>query len=320
MGGLKSPELTSSTHLDPATATAAIAKYSDFICLWNFYLQSRGLEPVKLICPVGSTSYVLEDLKENVDVTYGDIDYLVEFPIFLDYETSNEDARKFENEVIREYEGHMANFISSGLCKIVNAATLKGSPLLTIINMPDGKYVQVDTIATFRSYENWMPTRWKPVRGVKGYVTGNLYTAFGEHFNISIGDRGACVRLRDGMSVPFRTRKDTKMEVISRSMCVVFQDVARHLTGVSTLNLQHPGVWKDDVNLLSIASGIKEVVEIHDRCDPENTLRIICSNFFQKLEKSVREKQERGLSDNKVQDLLRLNMTVSQQVYGVFFS
>ena len=320
MGGLKSQELTASTRLDPLTALIAIDRYRMIMNQWNAYLANKNLEQVKLICPVGSTSYIVDDFDENVDVTYGDIDYLVEFPISLDHETSNEDVRKFENEIIREYEGHMADFILGGFCKLVNVASLKGSPLLTIINLPDGKCVQVDTIVTFKSYENWMPTRWKPIRGVKGYVTGNLYTAFGEYFDISIGDRGACARTRDGRPVPFRMRKDTKLEVVGKDMSVLFQDVARYLTGVRTLNLPHPGVLKNNVNLLTIASGIREVVEIHDWRDPENSLRIVYNSFTQKLAKSVREKQERGLSDNKVQDLLRLNSEISQQVYGVFFS
>lgn len=322
-GGLKAPELTSSTVLDPKTVAEAIDVYKKVLSMWNVYLESQGMAPVQDVSPVGSVAYFEKDLKSGSDVTYGDVDYLVAFPVAVPEGASPADARKAENRTSREYTAALVDFLnsSSEVSQLVNVpATVRTTPTLLIVKLPDGRHVQVDTIITYPHYvatddqPGWMPGRWTPERGIKGYALGELYTTFGILFNLSISDRGVHTKTRDGKPVPFSQRKDTKLIEISRNFETFFRDIAEYLTGSEEVNPHldvNPGMDPSNVSIVSAARGIKGVILTladHGKIeDAQGTLDQIFNQYSAKLQSAIDRKRERGLTDEKYAKLQKVN-------------
>lgn len=333
-GGLKAPELTGDVILDPQTVSAAIDSYSSVINMWNEHLSQRGLDPVTLVGPVGSTSYHSID---SPDTSYGDVDYLVSFPADIDQNESQDEIRRKENEVKRIYEGELRTFLnqSHDIESYVNAeATNRGSPFLIIVKLPDGRHVQVDTIVTFPRYtqaddldkSQWMPGRWTPERGLKGYTIGHLYMALGKYFNMSIGDRGVTTKIRDGERVSSRMRKGASLETISTNIRTFIRDIAAYLGVPENLQnemlLQNPGVNPENVAIEDLARGIKGLaitLEENQIIDSHNEmLRDILSVYESGIKENAENKLSKGLSQKKYEDLLLLNSKVSDIVRSTF--
>jgi len=334
-GGLKAPGLTGSVNLDPSTVSDAIKSYSSAIEMWNAHLSSKNLDPVTLIGPVGSSAYYGSDPPET---SYGDVDYLVSFPIQTDDTMSQDDIRARENEVKRQYEGELRTFLnqSHDVERYVNTeASNRGSPYLLIVKLPDGRHVQVDTIITFPTYSQpsgeqsdsqWMPARWTPERGLKGYTIGNLYTALGNYFNMSIGDRGVTAKMRSGERVPSRMRKGTKLSSISKNIRTFLIDIARELGGddivENELLLRYPGMNPENIKIKDLAAGIaglaltladNKIINSHDKM-----LRDILDLYESGLRKNVDSKLSMGLSSEKYDNLLKLNQRVLDIVRSTF--
>jgi hypothetical protein len=340
-GGLKAQELTGGVVLDPKTARDAASVYISVIEMWNSqHLIPSGLDPVTPIRAVGSTSYYDVDSPEEV---YGDVDYLVSFPVNIEAGSTEQEIRDSENRVNKVYEEEFVNFLNSSTAvqQYVNVdATLKseispakrGSPLLVIVKMPDGRHVQVDTIVTFSRFipnesgEEWMPARWTPERGKKGYTIGHLYTALGNYFNMSIGDRGVLAKVRDGQRVPFSQRKGTTLTSISKNIRTFLRDIAVELAGPGVVEnellIRYPGVDPDNITIADLAKGIRglaltlEASGIEESSD--EMLGAILNLYASGLKKNIDSKLSRGLDQKSYDKLDKLNSTVYSIVSDVF--
>lgn len=335
-GGLKAPELTSSTLLDPQTVSVAIDVYNQVIDLWNQDLQQRGLRPVESVGPVGSVAYYKKDLESNPAKKYGDVDYLVAFPVVVPDDATPEEERAAENAVAREYTTHLIEFLksSSQVQSLVNVpATIKSSPTLLIVKLPDGQHVQVDTIITYPHYVEkegrggWMPSRWTPERGLKGYTAGELYSTLGDRFNLSITDRGVLARTRDGESVPFRMRKNTKLHRISKNISTVFADIADYLAPGAELDPileKQPGMNPKSITIKSLARGIKGLMRTLEQAgvvdDASSELQSIVDAYAARLRNAIERKRKRGLDDDKYEKMQALNEKVVDIVEKEFVS
>ena len=324
-GGLKAPELTASTSLTPDVISQAVESYLSVIDLWNTSLVSKGMAEVSPVGPVGSSAYYKADTPET---TYGDVDYLVSFPFEVDDQMSQDEIRNQENETKRVYEQDFRAFLNQSVEveKFANAeATNRGSPFLVIVKIPSGEHVQVDTIVTFPRYSpaeesgsQWMPARWTPERGLKGYTIGNLYTALGGYFNMSIGDRGVTAKMRDGERVSSRIRKNTELKTISTNIETFLLDIAREVLGpdatVAPKLIENPGMNPENIRIQDLASGIRYLADSLEmngaiQSSEEMKLRIL-ELYGQGLQRNIDSKSARGLDENSYKKLVELNKKV----------
>ena len=289
--------------------------------------------PVRAVGPVGSVAYFEKDLESNPDITYGDVDYLVAFPVAITKDASSADIRKLENTASREYSDSLVKFLlSNGSVKsLVNVpATVRSSPTLIIIRLPTGEHVQVDTIITYPHYtsdsgDGWMPGRWTPERGIKGYTIGELYTTFGKLFNLSISDRGVFIKTRGGKSVPFSQRKNTELTSISKNFKTFFRDIGAHLSDSNEAHPaleQSPGMDPDNISIKSAARGIKGVVLTLEQNgiidNSQEVLNTILGTYERNLRNAIDKKKSRGLTDEQYVKLEQINQKVVDYVSREF--
>jgi len=260
MGGWKSAR-TVGVKLDPATVQAAINVFLEVVTGFNAYLAAHEKMPIEPQRPVGSVSYHQDDATENPDKVYGDIDYLVSFPCAQEDDATA--RRKIENAVKREYQGLWIDYLKSKAPSEVDVdATTGSSPWLVIINLPDGRAVQVDIIITFPKYCQWMGGRYEPERDKKGLIMGHLYKALGDALTLSIGTEGVIARTRAGERVSSKYRKGVTLDTVSTDIDNFLIDIAKYLTGTEELQLhpdlqQNPGVSAGSVTLDGLATGIR---------------------------------------------------------------
>ena len=306
MGGLLAPELTSGTKLTPKVVSQANEVYLQAISAWNKSLSSQGLEPVQPIKAVGSTSHFeqdatatpdeLEQAYGTSDVHYGDIDYLVQYPFPESFDGDDTERRKEENRVKREYGQLMQDFFDSPESpKEVKAVS---QPMI-VVELPSGEHVQVDAIVTYPKYSNWMTSRYGSERGLKGYITGNLYAALGEALVLTIGTEGVLSRTRGGERVSSRVRKDVVINSVSTDPQNFLLDIAGYIIGsddfeVSPTLQRHSGWDEDAVRLSDIGKGIVGLAETLESNVDGFSKRELLSNVL-----SVFEAKLNGTIDKK---------------------
>lgn len=308
MGGLLSPELTSGTKLTPSVVSQANKVYLQAISAWNKSLSSQGLEPVQPIKAVGSTSYFEQDSTEQPDelervygtsdVVYGDVDYLVQFPFPTDFSGNETERRREENKIKKEYGQLMQKFFESpNSPKEVKAVT---SPML-VVELPSGEHVQVDAIVTFPKYSNWMKSRYSSERGLKGYITGNLYAALGDALVLTIGTEGVLARTRDGERVTSRIRKDVIINSVSIDPRNFLMDIAGYIIGSDDFEvsptLQRYSGWDEDaVRISDIGKGIVGLAETLEAnvegFSKKELLSNVLSTFEAKLNGTIDKKRK----------------------------
>ena len=329
-GGLKAPHLTGDVRLNPATVTNAVKVYETVMNMWNEYLQSNGHQPITLIGPVGSTAYYKRD---EPSAEYGDVDFLISLPVEVDDTMGHNDARKAENKTQREYEKLLKDFLTttSGIDKLVHVeATVGSSPYLLIVRLPNGDHVQVDTIVTHPKYSDkksqWMPGRWTPEHGIKGYTIGNLYMALGGYFNMAIGDRGVTARMMDGERVSSR-KTSADLVTISTNIRTFLRDMAEEIAGGNVIEnellTKYPGVDPENVKIGDLALGIKGLaLTLSDNGIIESSsdmLAGILDRYLSGLTRNVESKKKRGASDEAYAKLIKLNdrvYNIAKQAFG----
>lgn len=200
--------------------------FNNFLC--NTY---KYLNKIKFISPVGSTSYCFLDDIENKNITYGDIDYLVEFP-FLDYrhptyiKNPSTNIHDLRNKSIKIYKDIIIVFIETikpHYIDLVDSIKSKGNFL--IFKITPNQYVQVDIISTTPDTIEWAKGRFTPERGLKGFTMGMIYSSINNLFHINIGDRGTTVKIKDGKLVSGKYRKNIKHLVISKNYRTFWKDI-----------------------------------------------------------------------------------------------
>lgn len=325
-GGLKlSPEHRS--ELNPQTVIEAEKKYLKFITDFNNWLQNKGYEPLDPVGLTGSSVYAPKDIndKDRQSVTYGDIDYLVSFPV--EYTSPDlTSRRKEESETVRKYTDLIEEYLRSMKPAQVDVdKTLKSNPLMIIIKLPNGGFVQVDTVVTHPPYQEWMRGRYTPERGVKGYVTGNLYKALGDYFTLTIGTEGVLVRYKDGSRVSSKVRSGVKFKSVSTNFQTFLLDIARYIAGSDItpdpLLRQFPGLDPESVSVSSLARGIvglARTLESEGILTASEMLTRIYESFVSGMEENVGRKLSKDITQAQQEKMLKINQEQSKIVKDIF--
>lgn len=325
-GGLKLPP-DKRTDLNSALVKQACDVYVRFVAGWNRWLESRGMEPVEPIGPSGSSAHAERDADEGKDAVYGDVDYLVSFPL-TDGAEDFSDRRKAQAAVEREYTELMGEYIRTTRPRDVDVGlTLKPNsvPSQVVLEMPGGELVQVDTVVTFPEHAEWMKGRYVPERGVKGYVTGNLFKALGDYMKLTIGTEGVVARLKGGERVTSKQRAGVKYHKVSGDFGNFLVDIARYIVGddvaIAPQLKKHPGLDSSTVSVEGMAHGIVGLADTLSKAgavDKHEMLSSIMSGFVEALADTVERKVGREIAPDKANKLRKLNDEQVARVARVF--
>ena len=250
--------VTQNTVLKPAIVKDVLAVVDQFVIDFNRYLSVNGQGPIQRGKPTGSSAYHEIDTAEKVDTIYGDIDLQMIAP-----PVEGASYGQFTT-----YWNKLADdFVKSSSVHYVDTALSKpGHPIFQI---GDKDYVQVDFMWHWPEISAWGAARVTPERGVKGLLTGKMYSVLGELLDMSIQHAGVQLKTIDGRQVPFSKQKGTEIKTITITPETFIYDIFRYeyqqITGnrfskttpIDTLLLQFKGNDISEVKIAKLANGIK---------------------------------------------------------------
>jgi hypothetical protein len=244
---------TQGTVITPSVTKLGLAAMQKFIVGFNQYLQQKGINPVSLGTPTGSSAYHDVDSEETV---YGDIDLQVIVPEL-------EELAGKTHATIQSYwyklEGDYVSTTNTG----IHPDSQPGHPILPVGN---DKFVQVDMMIHPEPLAKWGSARTIPERGVKGLLHGNMFSVLGELLTMSIQHSGVQFKVRDGTKQPYSsTRSNYELGTISTDPETFVMDIFNH--EVQELGVQnpkvdpllqaHPGKNIKDVKVANLVNAIK---------------------------------------------------------------
>lgn len=256
--------LTQGTVLHPKVVGVALQIVDKFVGDFNQYLAGQGLGPIRRGRPTGSSAYHEIDTQEDPDKVYGDIDLQMVAP---------ESEGQTYNQFVGYWNKLADDFVKAGHAPYVDVSESKpGHPIFAIGN---NQYVQIDFMWHPTRLEQWGAARVTPERGVKGLLTGNMYSVFGELLDMSIQHAGVQLKVLDGQHVPFSKQKGTKVVTVTTEPSSFIYDVFRYLAKEQGLRSpqvadtlkQFPGNDLDDVKINKLVNGIKGFAESCDLND-----------------------------------------------------
>lgn len=242
---------------------------------FNRHLMSLDLPSLDALRPVGSGTWWEDDLQDGVDKVYGDVDFMIAYPTL---KLTDSGERADEIATVKLYNDELFKWLESEKLPDVDIEESKkmSSPtsvkLLFVINLKGGEtgYVQIDLVVTHKEYAEWSLFRFTPVKNVKGFVLGNLYSSFGEVLDLSIQTRGVRAKLEKGVMQPWSKRKNTTEELISADANKFIDDIARFFwkqSGISkpyqpSKSLQSwKGMNLNDPKIETLIDGIKALAD-----------------------------------------------------------
>lgn len=256
MGGWDTTK-TQKTQLTPRVVADTLPLVDKFVKEFNYWLEERELDRVGVGRPTGSSAYYAEDLKENPEKIYGDIDLqMIGSPI--EGKTYGQFAGKW-NQLADEFVRDMQpSYIDIRESKV-------GHPIFCV----NDDFVQIDFMWHEPKLALWGANRVTPERGVKGSLHGNMFSVFGELLNMSIQHAGVQLKTIDGVHVPFSKQKGTEVVTITTSPGSFIFDVFAYeakLQGIDNLQtsdllMQCPGNDLDKVKISRLVRGVKGFAE-----------------------------------------------------------
>lgn len=239
---------TQSTVLKPAIVATVLNTIDKFTDDFNAWLKSKNLGQVKRGKPTGSGSYYQQDMKDNPDKIYGDIDLQMigDNKPELTIGQYNTYWNKLADEFIR----------STNVSYVDLEDTKPGHPIFSI---GKDQYVQVDFMWHPAQLADWGAARVTPERGIKGLLMGNMYSALGEILDLSIQHAGVQLKTINGQQVPFSKKKDVELKTISTNPGTWVLDILKYYGGkqVDPLLKSNPGTNTQDVRISTLANAIK---------------------------------------------------------------
>ena len=261
MGGWATTK-TQGTKITPAVLQEAIGVLENIFNDFNQWAQAHGFDSLTVVGPGGSGVYFKKDLEENPEKAYGDVDILVMYPL------DEPQGRRAEIDTLKKYNGLFLQWLAKttrpDLDKEETKAISEGT-LKLVINLKDGP-VQVDIISTFNYSSDWAKARYTPIRGIKGFVVGFLYQAFGNALDVSVTDRGVVAKIKGGELVNPLLRKGVEERIVTRDFNRFISQLAeftdeftrgeKRAVQLDQYLQQHPGIDVTALSLEQICNGI----------------------------------------------------------------
>jgi hypothetical protein len=246
--------LTQGTVLKPATVARALSVIDKFVVDFNKYLETKGLGPVQRGKPTGSGAYHEKDQEEDPEKIYGDVDLQMIAPPV---------EGKSYGQYSAFWNGLADEFVKSGAAPYVD--TSESKPGHPIVKIGDSDYVQVDFMWHEPKMADWGATRVTPERGVKGLLSGNMYSVTGEIMDLSIQHAGVQLKVVDNQRVSFSKQKDTKTVTVTTNPKTWLLDIFKYQAeqmnirdaDIDGLLKANPGTDINNVKISVMANGIK---------------------------------------------------------------
>ena len=286
MGGMLSPKHTKQTRLTPEVAKDALVAYRSLIYGWNRHLERNNIQPVTFGCPVGSTIHINDDIINNPDIEYGDLDCLITLPFHKQFEDDWTCRKKEELKIEKNYKRLFVEYIKLQEDEriVANADTM------VVIQLPSSQCVQVDMITTFPLYFEWMRRRYGPEQGRKGYLFGCLYSALGDVLTLSFGTTGVQARIKDGKRVRGNVRKGVEFEKISVNPVSFISDTLYYLT-----EQYSNALYINDDKLSSLMFSIVRLCNILDGDGTNFTANKVLKKYESNMWNQLSKKEQRSI-------------------------
>lgn len=246
--------VTQGTIIKPAVVKTALGVVQQFVTDFNRFLAAREMGPVEMGRPTGSSAYHEKDQVNDPEKVYGDIDLQMIAPPVegLTYGQFTSHWNKLADEFIKTQSPYYVH----------HAESKPGHP---IIQIGEDAYVQVDFMWHEERLRDWGATRVTPEHGVKGLLTGNMYSVFGELMDMSIQHAGVQLKVVDGQQVPFSKQKGTQVITVTTSPKTFLLDtflylakqMGVHQPQISPLLKKFSGNDIDDVKIQKLVQGVK---------------------------------------------------------------
>lgn len=276
--------VTQGTVIKPAVVKTVLSTVQIFVNDFNNFLKTKGLGPVEMGRPTGSSAYHEKDQIENPEKIYGDIDLQMIAP-------------PVEGTSYGQFTAHW-NTLADEFVKEKNPPYVhqtESKPGHPIFKIGDDAFVQVDFMWHEEKMRDWGATRVTPEHGVKGLLTGNMYSTLGQMFDMSIQHAGVQLKVIDNQRVPFSKQKGTTTKTISINPKTFIYDILKYEAAqagienpkVDPLLKQFPGNDINDVKISKLANGIKGLaksLELNNILGKYNSADDFLSQFINNYE------------------------------------
>lgn len=245
---------TQGTVITPAVVKSALGVVQQFVKDFNAWLEPQGQGPVQMGRPTGSSAYHAVDMKDDPNKVYGDVDLQMIAPPVegLTYGQFTSFWNRLADEFVKE----------TGPQYVLQTESKPGHPILAI-----GKdaFVQVDFMWHEPSMSKWGATRVTPERGMKGLLSGNMWSVFGELLDMSIQHAGVQLKVIDNERVPFSKQKDTQVITVTTNPESFILDTFKYLAkqqGIDKPRIvpalkTYGGVQIEQVSIKNLVQGMK---------------------------------------------------------------
>ena len=245
---------TQNTVLHPKIVSVALSVVDQFVVDFNNFIKNKNVGQIKRGRPTGSSAYHEQDSIERPDAIYGDIDLQMIAP-------------PVEGLTYGQFSGYW-NKLADDFVKTANPTyvdTTESKPGHPIFQVGKEDYVQIDFMWHEQKMADWGATRVTPERGVKGLLSGNMYSVFGEILDMSIQHAGVQLKVIDDQRVPFSKQKDTQTITVTTNPKTFILDVFMYLAkrmGVNNPRIdpmlkQFSGNDINDVKISKLVNGMK---------------------------------------------------------------
>ena len=162
---------TQGTPLTPKVIQIVVEIMNHISTEFNSHLKELDLPSLDILKPIGSGTWWREDLENQPDKTYGDVDYMVAYPTL---KLTSGKEREDEIATIKLYNKELLMFLEADKIKGVDMEETKksssDSSLKLILEVDiEGTpgWVQVDMVVTHKEYQDWAVFRMTPIKNVK---------------------------------------------------------------------------------------------------------------------------------------------------------
>ncbi len=245
--------LTQGTVLHPKIVAVALQAVDKFVADFN-QVYANKFGPIRRGRPTGSSAYHEQDAVERPDNVYGDIDLQMIGP-----EIAGQGFAQFT----AQWNQLTDEFAKSG--RVAYVDTTESKPGHPIFQVGTDDYVQIDFMWHPERLEQWGAARVTPEHGVKGLLTGNMYSVLGELLDLSIQHAGVQLKVIDNQHVSFSKQKGATVITVSTDPTTFIYDTfayeAKQL-GVTKPQIdpmlkQFPGNDIDNVKISNLVNGVK---------------------------------------------------------------
>ena len=222
---------TQDTVIIPKLIADAVKKLSIIGNDFAVHTKVSELPQLEFLKPIGSGTWYEDDIQSQPDKVYGDVDFMVSYPTLdLGGKTERENeiasAKLYNAEMMVLLNNKKYSFIDLGESEKVSSPT--DIKLIMEVEADSEKgWIQIDMIVTYSGYKEWSIFRMTPIRNVKGFVLGNLYSAFGEVLEISIMPRGVRAKFSGTEMVAYSKRAGVNDTILSTNIGSFMHDITK---------------------------------------------------------------------------------------------